>query len=157
MNKAAQFLLLAGAATIVLGTLTQKQTPPHGATADTATSAQPATPSATPPSPEATDDANWSKHLDEALAAVKKENAVRSAAWLNRKPASLLAGVIDDGSRQDGYAEYLCTVLADHEIQGAIVRVMDVASAARSEGQDLGRADCATGPVEWVDFTKQPK
>jgi hypothetical protein len=82
------------------------------------------------------------KNLDAALAAVNAEPKVKDAAWNNTHDPSLLAGVFDDGSNRDGYAEYLCMVLAEHNLRGGVVRVMDVAKAARDDWKELGKAWC---------------
>lgn len=96
----------------------------------------------------------WKSRLADAMADVRKEKNVRDASWLNERPASLIAGVIDDGTRRDGYAEYLCSVLLDHDLFGSTVRVMDVASATRGEWRELGKADCPTRSD--VSFTAPP-
>lgn len=59
-------------------------------------------------------------------------------------------GVVDDGSRRDGYAEYLCIMLDE---LGAVdnqsrIRVVDIAALESSSGDfrsaALGEADCAS-------------
>jgi len=77
--------------------------------------------------------------LDGALAEVKAEKRVLSAAWNSKTTPSLLAGVKDDGTRRDGYAQYLCGVLADHGIKGGVVRVLDEHS---QDWKELGKAWC---------------
>lgn len=129
------------------------------------TNAVPTAPPAAAPAPTpaatqaaAAENAERKERLARALAAVKREKQVRDASWLNEHPASLLAGVIDNGTRRTGYAESLCQVLAQNGVFGGIVRVMDVTAATRNEWRELGRADCPEdGPVEWVDFTKGVK
>jgi len=79
------------------------------------------------------------EQLDAALAEVKAEKKVIDASWQNPSIPSLLAGVHDNGSSRDGYASYLCLVMADHGINGAIVRVMDVSS---KDWKELGKANC---------------
>lgn len=113
---------------------------------------------APPPRASSANDPERKARLSLALAVIKREKQVRDASWLNETPASLLAGVIDDGTRRDGYAESLCQVLAQNGVFGGIVRVMDVGAATRNEWRELGRADCPQdGPIEWVDFTNGVK
>lgn len=77
---------------------------------------------------------------ESALAAIKKEPKVKDAAWASG--SSLWVGVLDDGGRRDGYASYICQVLAEHgAAKGALVKVMDVA-APRGEIRELGRIWC---------------
>lgn len=83
---------------------------------------------------------NTKEQLAQALTAIENEQKVISAAWNNEGLyPSLLAGVRDDGTRRDGYAEYLCTVLADFNIKNATVRVMD---NNKTEWTELGKATC---------------
>ncbi len=159
MNKAAKYLLAAGAITVVIGTITQKPQPPQSSDEINAIVVAEAAPT---PSPSVAwvSATEWNKRLAAALTEVKQEKQVRDASWLNERPASLLAGTIDDGSRKDGYAGYLCMVLAKHGIGDAIVRIMDVVAATRDQWKELGRADCPplqAGPPEFVDFSKQSK
>lgn len=142
---------------LLAAALTACGEPPAPPETVTRAAQQTAAPTATPAPPAVSDD-EWNARLARALAAVRKEKQVRDASWLNERPASLLAGVIDDGSRQDGYAQYLCSVLADHELHGGTVRVMDVAAAVRNEWRELGKADCPTSAeVTFIDFTKGVK
>jgi len=83
------------------------------------------------------------ENLAKALAAIKAEPEVKDAAWNSESLPSLLAGVINDGTRQDGYAQYLCLVLYRHGIKGGVVRVMDAGAATyRNEWVELGKAWC---------------
>lgn len=50
-----------------------------------------------------------------ALNAVKKEKKVKEA--IMTEANVLYVAVIDDGTRRDGYAEYLCAVLKDYGVQ----------------------------------------
>lgn len=102
-------------------------------------------------------DPDYAKSLAAALEAIKQEKKVKSAAWNTEKPPYLLAGVIDDGTRQNGYAQYLCHHLSDHHLYHGTVRVMDVAAAAdRDKWIELGSAKCEeSGEVTQVDFPKK--
>ncbi|MDG4866574.1 hypothetical protein P8631_00920 [Guyparkeria sp. 1SP6A2] len=93
--------------------------------------AQPATPS---PSPE---------QLADALEAVEAEPKVISAAWQDESLPSLLVGVADDGTRQDGYAEYICMVLAEQRVYGGVVHVMDNYA---EDWAELGKHWCTIKP-----------
>lgn len=50
-----------------------------------------------------------------ALNAVKKEKKVKEA--IMTEANVLYVSVFDDGTRRDGYAEYLCSVLKDYGVQ----------------------------------------
>lgn len=95
-------------------------------------------------------------HRVELLASLKKEPKIKDAGWLDEHNNSILIGVIDDGSSQDGYAQYICGLMSDHELHGGIVRIMDVAAATRDKWKELGRADCLTedqaSTVTMVEF-----
>lgn len=49
-----------------------------------------------------------------ALSAIKKEKKVKEAIITDANV--LYASVVDDGTRRDGYAEYLCQVLKDYGV-----------------------------------------
>jgi hypothetical protein len=95
-------------------------------------------------------------HRAELLTSLKKEPKVKDVSWLNEHNNSILVGVLNDGSRQDGYAGYICSLMVDHELYGGIVRIMDVAAATRDKWTELGRADCMTkeqaSTVTMVEF-----
>lgn len=84
---------------------------------------------------------------------IKKEPLVKDASldeW-----GTLLVGVIDDGTRRDGFAEYLCLAIADHPSKPTapkIVRVMDATASLRGEWRELGKAFCPEGPPTVVKF-----
>lgn len=85
--------------------------------------------------------ADW---RDDAVKLVKQEPKVVEAAFPG--PVSFWASVQDDGSNRDGFANYLCLVLADAgmpEGASAIVHVWDAASMpGDGEMRELGQADC---------------
>lgn len=93
--------------------------------------AQPASPSPTP------------EKLAAALEAVEAESQVISAAWQDESLPSLLVGVADDGTRRDGYAEYICTVLAEQRVYGGVVHVMDNHA---EDWTELGKHWCTIKP-----------
>jgi len=51
---------------------------------------------------------------DKALAAIKKEQKVKDA--IMTEANVLYAVIVDDGTRRDGYAEYLCSVLKKYGV-----------------------------------------
>lgn len=82
--------------------------------------------------------------LQAALAAVEQEPKVKSAAWSDKGLPILLVGVADNGSNRDGYAEYICQVLAEHRVYGGVVHILDNYSEKRRE---LGKHWCTIKPV----------
>ncbi len=76
-----------------------------------------------------------------AMTALRNEPTIKDFAW---KGPSLWIGVLDDGSRRDGYAQYVCTLLAEHGVRDKVhVRIMDVAKAAVAKKTvELGDAWC---------------
>ena len=80
--------------------------------------------------------------MDKALAEIRAESKVKSAAWNDKTMPSLLVGVWDDGSSRDGYASYFCALLASHGIRGGVVRVMDERASHKGEWKELGKAWC---------------
>lgn len=80
--------------------------------------------------------------MGSALEAVRSETQVHGADWRHHR---LLVLMRDDGSRRDGFAEYLCMVVAEHNVQpppGQFVSVR-VWDAANPEAErELGMAVC---------------
>lgn len=56
----------------------------------------------------------------------KEEKTAKDAAWTARN--TFKVGVINDGTRRDGYAEYICQVLYDYGFKGnkVWVHVIDI-------------------------------
>ena len=75
-----------------------------------------------------------------ALSEIKAEEVVFDASWSKGVPPLLIARVFDNGSPRNGYAGYLCMIMAEHAINAVIVSVVDVVSKDHDE---LGRADCS--------------
>jgi hypothetical protein len=51
----------------------------------------------------------------------------------------------DDGSRRDGFADYLCLVLKDAGMpkdKFVVIRIWDAFSLAREEFKEIGRSEC---------------
>jgi hypothetical protein len=85
--------------------------------------------------------ADWST----AIIALNQESKIKE---LQRRDGTLLVAVVDDGSRRDGYAEYVCLVLGEHGVREAegqrvLVKIVD---SARGFGfpneRELGVALC---------------
>lgn len=108
-----------------------EQPPAEETASDTTQPDQPATPS---PSAE---------QLADALEAIEAEPRVISAAWQDDSLPSLLVGVADDGTNRDGYAEYICLILADHRVYGGVVHVMD---SYAEDWTELGKHWCTIKP-----------
>ena len=52
------------------------------------------------------------------------EPKVKDATWATDR--NLYVGVIDDKTRRDGFAEYICSVAADHGVAPELVKVIDI-------------------------------
>lgn len=78
--------------------------------------------------------------------AVKRElmtwAAVRDVHWA--AAGSLWVGVLDDGTRRDGYAMSVCEVVRQKRVPGYItVTIIDIAKMAmKGERVELGKASC---------------
>ncbi len=69
------------------------------------------------------------------------EPKVKDATWATDH--NLYVGVIDDGTRRDGYAEYLCSVAADFGLNPKLIKIIDVVKVVRTgKFVELGRAYC---------------
>jgi hypothetical protein len=87
------------------------------------------------------DNVNNKKALEE----IKKEKKIIEA-FINDANV-LYVSVEDDGTRRDGYAMYLCEVLASHNATTKMVKVMKVNSindpnATNAYGVQLGESMC---------------
>lgn len=79
----------------------------------------------------------------EALEEIKAEQNVVEAMW--SRPSILWVSMRDDGSRRDGYADYLCMVLRDHgkpDKDRIRIRIWDAYAMAREELKDIGSSWC---------------
>lgn len=61
-----------------------------------------------------------------ALAEIKKEPKVKDVVLTDANV--LYAAVADDGSKRDGYAEYLCGILKKHSVTGVRVKIVKFGS-----------------------------
>lgn len=80
-----------------------------------------------------------------ALEEIKKEQKITEA-FINDANV-LYVSVADDGTKRDGYAMYLCNVLAEHNATTKMVKVMKTgsigdANATNAYGVQLGEASC---------------
>lgn len=94
----------------------------------------------------------------DAAKAVQAEKRVTRTGWMNLNPPILWATIENDGTRQDGFAGYLCLVLAGHDIHGGSVRILNDIAASQGRYHETGYASCpekTDGPVEYIDLTKQ--
>ena len=72
-----------------------------------------------------------------------EEKTAKDAVWTAQNIFKV--GVIDDGTRRDGYAEYVCQVLYDYEFKGkkVWVQVIDIIKLTRNgDWVKLGEAHC---------------
>lgn len=97
----------------------------------------------TPPAPAA---------IDAAKVALRAEPKIKDLAYNPADTVQWNVGVLDDGSRRVGYAQYVCEVLAEkHALAGRThVRVVDIAKVEQgSDFRDanLGHVICETGDI----------
>lgn len=70
-----------------------------------------------------------------------KEPKVKDATWATDR--NLYVGVIDDKTRRDGYADYICSVADDHGVTPKLVKVIDIVKLVRTgKFVELGRSRC---------------
>ncbi len=70
-----------------------------------------------------------------------KEPKVKDATWATDR--NLYVGIMDDGSRRDGYADYLCLVAGDHGVRPDLIKVIDIVKVVRTgKFVELGKAYC---------------
>lgn len=70
-----------------------------------------------------------------------KEPKVKDFTWMSEK--NIYVGVVDDGSKRDGFAQYLCIKSGDFGVGVELVKIVDI-SAVISSGKFkvLGKALC---------------
>jgi hypothetical protein len=81
-----------------------------------------------------------------AAQAVAKETSVVEATFPNNSSSSFWVSVRDDGSRRDGFAEYVCLLLIEGGMpkgEFVVIRVWDAAKLAASDFRELGRFECS--------------
>lgn len=80
---------------------------------------------------------------DAAMKEIRAEKKVIDATWGPIKGPSLFVAVKDDGSRRDGFAQYLCLVLKDHNISGVIIHIMTYKNFLKyNTKKDIGYSHC---------------
>ena len=96
--------------------------------------------------PEVDDPASFAK----AMAALKAEPKIKDVLHQPDQAVPWMVGVLDDGNLRNGYASYLCEVLAENGIkrEGLVVRVVDIAKVAQGgvpgRSTSLGSMRCDT-------------
>ena len=69
------------------------------------------------------------------------EPKIKDAVWMNE--SNLYVGVIDDKTKRDGLAEYICQVAKDHGASAEMVKVVDVVKVQQGGNfEELGKAYC---------------
>jgi len=83
---------------------------------------------------------------EEAITAIRLEPTVVEAVWPAGNGPSLWVSMRDNGSRRDGFADYLCLQLRHFGMQVGdfiVIHVYDAAAMAREEFREIGRYECA--------------
>lgn len=87
--------------------------------------------------------ASASEWRDAALNEIRKEASVVEAMF--PQSLSLWVSMRDDGTRRDGFANYLCLILAETGKPSGdlvIVHIWDAANMARENMVEIGRTEC---------------
>lgn len=80
---------------------------------------------------------------ENAITLAKAEKKVIDATWA--QAISFWVSVADDGTRRDGFAEYLCLVLTEAGRPAGefvVVKVWDHAAMVKDNLKEIGRAEC---------------
>lgn len=71
-----------------------------------------------------------------------QEPVAKDSTWTSNNTFSV--GVIDDGTKRDGYALYVCQVLADMGIHEVRVKIIDIEKLVKTDKwENLGTAQCS--------------
>lgn len=76
---------------------------------------------------------------------VRNEKSVVEAMFPDNSNSSFWVSVRDDGSRRDGYADYLCLVLKDSGMPKGkfiVIKIWDAYSMAAGKFKEIGRSEC---------------
>ena len=76
---------------------------------------------------------------------VRNEKSVVEAMFPDNSSSSFWASVRDDGSRRDGYADYLCLVLKDSGMpkgKFVLIKIWDAYSMTDGKFKEIGRSEC---------------
>lgn len=87
--------------------------------------------------------ASWKEN---ALQAVRDEKTVVEAIFPQGSNNSFWASMRDDGTRRDGFAEYICLVLHDSGMpKGSflVIHIWNAAEMAKGNMREIGRSECA--------------
>ena len=69
------------------------------------------------------------------------EKTAKDALWTS--PKMFKVGVLNDGTSRDGYAQYVCQVVADAGLKGVSVQVIDIQKLVKSnKWEKLGEQFC---------------
>lgn len=90
--------------------------------------------------------------IEAAKAAIKAEPRVKDMLYQGDEAVQWQIGVLSDGSKEIGYAEYICMLLREHKVLTGQthVRIVDIAKVAQGEdfrSASLGHVVCETGDV----------
>ncbi len=56
---------------------------------------------------------------------------------------SLYVGVVDDGTKRDGFAQYVCLKAGEFDIEVELVKVVDISTLVKTgKFKELGRSFC---------------
>jgi hypothetical protein len=80
-----------------------------------------------------------------AVKAVRAEPKVVEAMFPNDARNSFWASMRDDGTRRDGFAQYLCMSLFESGMPKGdfiVVRIWDARAMAQSQMREIGKFDC---------------
>ena len=81
--------------------------------------------------------------------ALKQETKIVDAWWQNPQSSQLNIGIKNDGSSRDGYAEYVCSVLREHDVspvvpsQFLLIEIVDIDKwSVNQQKEKIGMAVC---------------
>lgn len=83
--------------------------------------------------------------MNKALDLMKEEPKVVEALFNQDSARSFWVSMVDDGSRRDGFAEYLCIVLYDAGMPVGgftVIHIWDAGAMASGLMKEIGRYDC---------------
>ena len=80
---------------------------------------------------------------DDYVEAVRAESGIREAMFTG--PVSFWASMSDDGTRRDGFAEFLCVVAMQNGMPVGdffVIKIWDFHAMLRKEMREIGRFNC---------------
>ncbi|TDV64564.1 hypothetical protein [Pseudomonas sp. LP_7_YM] len=70
-----------------------------------------------------------------------REPKVKDATWMT--DSNLYAGVFDDRSRRDGFADYIRSVAGDHGVSPELAKIIDIVKLVRTgKFVEIGKSVC---------------